>query len=146
MRASRSLDSPTSSGLTTVVSAATRSTSNDATITVTLATTMRSLAFMGSPCWTKKGGPERPALLTTYFELCTLNFLLSSGRSRRPFDVLRVLLVLLADVLHQLFVRPEASVERHGERLGVVRRIVDRRLDDERAQVRTRIAFDGMQL
>ncbi len=46
MRASRSLDSPTSSGLATVVSAATRSTSSDITITSTLANTIRSFALM----------------------------------------------------------------------------------------------------
>src|SRR5262249_43330571 len=129
--------SPTSSGLTTAVSAATRSTSSDATITITLATIIRSRAFMWSP---RRAGLKA----CTTSEFSVLNSQLRS--SRRPFDVFAVLLVLLADVLHQLFGRPQPSVERHRERLRVVHRIVDRRLDGQRTQVRTRVAFNRVQL
>src|SRR5207237_1254555 len=54
--------------------------------------------------------------------------------------------VFLADVFHQLFARTQARGKRNRERLRVIRRVVDRRLDDERAEVRARVALHGVQL
>ena len=49
-------------------------------------------------------------------------------RARIADQVLRVLLVLLADVFHQLFLRPETSREGQREGLRIVARIDDRHL------------------
>ena len=89
IRASRSLESPTSSGLAVAVSAAGRSASND--------TTNTAAAHV------------------------TRNFIATSTKrlrsSRRSLNVLRVLLVFLADVFHQLFARTQARRELDRERL-----------------------------
>jgi hypothetical protein len=50
-------------------------------------------------------------------------------------DVFRVLLVLLADVFHQFFVRPQTRRKPHSERLRVGSRIVDCGLVHERSEV-----------
>src|SRR5580698_726498 len=60
--------------------------------------------------------------------------------------VLCVLLVFLADVLHQLFVRPQASGERQREGLRIIARIDDRHLVLESSQILARVALDGVQL
>jgi len=57
-----------------------------------------------------------------------------------------VLLVLLADVFHQLFARPQGGLELDLEGLGVGNRIDDLGFDIQRAQVGSRDAFDGVQL
>src|SRR5579863_8750093 len=54
-------------------------------------------------------------------------------QSSAAAHVLRVLLILLADVFHQLFVRTEASGEGQRERLRVVARVDDGDLVLERA-------------
>src|SRR5205809_403462 len=60
----------------------------------------------------------------SFIQSSTSNFLLlTSYFLRSPsgtFDVLRVLLVFLADVFHQLLGRTQARVERDGKRLRVV--------------------------
>src|SRR5205814_301404 len=72
--------------------------------------------------------------------------LLPLRHARRPLDVLGVLFVLLADVLHQLFVRSETCRETDGERLRVRARIVNRDFAHKRAQIFARPAFDRVQL
>src|SRR6266849_5934399 len=66
--------------------------------------------------------------------------------SRRTRDVLHVLIVLLTDVFHQLFVRTEAGGERHRKRSGVRAWIVDRHFVLQMSEVGARVAFDGVQL
>src|SRR5579884_2027736 len=66
--------------------------------------------------------------------------------SRPALEMPRVLLVLLADVLHQLLVRPEPCREADRERSRVVDGIVDRDLAHERAEVLARPALDRVQL
>src|SRR5579863_4689425 len=53
--------------------------------------------------------------------------------TRIPEHVLGVLLVLLADVLHQFFLRPESRREGESERFRIVARIDDRDLVLQRA-------------
>src|SRR5438552_4805563 len=127
MRASRSLERPTSSGLTIDVCAIGRIASTDTNTNAAAADTTRS--FIQSS--------------TSNFLLLTSYFLRSPSGT---FDVLRVLLVFLADVFHQLLGRTQARVERDGKRLRVVRRIGDRRLHHERAEVRARVTLHRVQL
>ena len=60
-------------------------------------------------------------------------------QASRADQVLRVLLILLADVLHELFIRPQPSVERHRERLGVGAWIGDGRRDIQGRQTGVRL-------
>ena len=61
-------------------------------------------------------------------------------------EVLRVLLVFLADVLHQLFARGGGSPELDLKRLGVCHRIDDLGFDVQAAQIGPGDAFDGVKL
>src|SRR5205823_1076772 len=65
--------------------------------------------------------------------------------NRRTLELVRVLLVLLTDVLHQLFVRPRPSGKRHFPRTRVHHRIVDRDLVDHRRRVLPSVALDHVQ-
>ena len=60
--------------------------------------------------------------------------------------MLDVLVVLVANVFHELPVGPQAGGEFHRERLCVRAGVDDRRLDLHRAQVESRVALDRMQL
>src|ERR1700734_3661264 len=83
----------------------------------------------------------RACLATPY--LVTLGIL---RLSRSALHVLRVLLVFLADVFHQLFMRPEASGEGQGERLGIIAGMDDRDFILESSQILARVTLDGVQL
>ena len=63
-----------------------------------------------------------------------------------PADVLDVLVVLVADVLHELPAGPQRVRVLHRERLRVRAGVVDRRHDLELAELRARVALDGAQL
>ena len=68
-----------------------------------------------------------------------------AGNRRRPGDVGRVLVVLVADVFHQLFTRREPGGERHGEGLRVRAGIVNRDLVDQRPEIPARVALDDVE-
>src|SRR5438874_1658491 len=67
-------------------------------------------------------------------------------RARRTLNVVDILVVFLADVLHQIRSGHQARCELNLERLGVIRRILDQRLDFELAQTGARVPLQSMQL
>ena len=68
------------------------------------------------------------------------------GRPAGPDQVLRVFLVLLADVLHDFVARHQAVRRVQRERPRVGARIVDRHILLQRPEIGARVALDGVQL
>ena len=60
-------------------------------------------------------------------------------------NVLRILLVLLADVFHELFAGHESGCERHLERLRVRAGVVDRDFVDESSEILSGVPFDRVE-
>src|SRR5580658_6250661 len=88
----------------------------------------------------------KPATTTKMTTACLAIFrqLRIRRRARVAAHMLRVLLVLLADVFHELFFGPEASREGQRERPRIIRRVDDRHLVLERPQILPRIPLDGV--
>src|SRR2546427_536625 len=72
-----------------------------------------------------------------------LSFLRYSSWS---LDVMHILVVFLADVLHEFFSRPQACGKVQLKRSGIRPGIIDSNLVDQRSHVLSRPAFDGVKL
>src|SRR6266850_5989947 len=88
----------------------------------------------------------QPAMKTNIASHVARFFIRQLRRACGSLNVLRVLLVFLADVFHQFFAGQETCVERHLERLGVCAGIINRDFIDQIAKILSRIPFNRVQL